>query len=81
MEQSEIPSATKDVTELLHKQASLLGRAQVGLGHELDERRAAAVVVDERLGRGGDAALGAAHVDHLAASSSMWMRRMRMGTV
>ena len=55
----------KDATELFHKQASLLGRAQVGLGDELDERRAAAVVVDERLGRGGNAALGAAHVHHL----------------
>ena len=55
----------KDATELLHKQASLLGRAQVGLGDELDQRRAAAVVVDERLGRGGNAALGATHVDHL----------------
>ena len=55
----------KDAAELLHKQASLLGRAQVGLGDELDQRRAAAVVVDERLGRGGNAALGAAHVNHL----------------
>ena len=55
----------KDATELLHKQARFLGRAQVGLGDKLDERRAAAVVVDERLGRGGNAALGATHVDHL----------------
>ena len=37
----------KNATELLHKQASLLGRAQIGLGHELNQRRAAAVVVDE----------------------------------
>ena len=37
----------KDTTELLHKQASLLRRAQVGLGDELNQRRAAAVVVDE----------------------------------
>ena len=55
----------KDATELLHKQASLLGRAQIRLSHELNQRRAAAVVVDERLGRGGNAALGAAHVNHL----------------
>ena len=55
----------KDATELLHKQARLLGRAQVGLGDELDQRRAAAVVVDERLSRGGNAALGATHVHHL----------------
>ena len=55
----------KDATELLHKQASLLGRTQVGLGDELNQRRAAAVVVNERLGRGGNAALGTAHVHHL----------------
>ena len=55
----------KNAAELLHKQARFLGRAQVGLGDELDQRRAAAVVVDERLGSGGNAALGTAHVDHL----------------
>ena len=55
----------KDATELFHKQTRFLGRAQIGLGDELDERRAAPVVVDERLSRGGDAALGATHVDHL----------------
>ena len=37
----------KDATELFHKQACFLGRAQVGFGHELNERRAAAVVIDE----------------------------------
>ena len=57
----------KDAAELLHKQASLLGRAQVGLGDKLNQRRAAAVVVDERLGRGGNAALGTAHVHHLGS--------------
>ena len=55
----------KDATELLHKQTRFLGRTQVGLSHELNQRRAAAVVVDERLGRGGNAALGTAHVHHL----------------
>ena len=55
----------KDATELFHKQARFLGRAQIGLSHELNQRRAAAVVIDERLGRGGNAALGAAHVHHL----------------
>ena len=52
-------------TQLLHEQARLLRCAEVGLGHKLDERRAAAVVVDEALGGRGDAALLAAHVDHL----------------
>ncbi len=31
-----------DLTQLLHEQARFLGRAQVGLSHELDERRARA---------------------------------------
>ena len=53
------------LAELLHEEACLLGRAQVGLGHELDERGPAAVVVNERLRGAGDAALLAAHVDHL----------------
>ncbi len=51
--------------KLLHEEARLLGRAQVGLGDELDERRAAAVVVDEALGGVGDAPFLAAHVHHL----------------
>ena len=62
-----MPSVTKMTTELLHKQASLLGRTQVGLGDELNQRRTAAVVVDERLGRGGNAALGTTHVHHLGS--------------
>ena len=75
----------KDATELLHKQASLLGRAQVGLGDELNQRRAAAVVVDERLGRGGNATLGATHVNHLGGillhMDTQDADRHRVGTV
>ena len=36
----------EDLAQLLHELARFLGRAQVGLGDELDERRAGAVVVD-----------------------------------
>ena len=53
------------LTQLLHEEPRLFGRAQVGLGDELDQRRAAAVVVDEGLRCRGDAALLAAHVHHL----------------
>ena len=55
----------KDATELFHEQARFLGRAQVGLGHKLDQGRTATVVVDERLGSSGNAALSATHVHHL----------------
>ena len=53
------------LAEPFHEEASLLGRAQVGLAHQLDERRPAAVVVDEGLRGAGDAPLLAADVDHL----------------
>ena len=59
------PECEERLAQLLHKEARLLGRAQVGLGDELDQRGAAAVVVDEGLGRAADAALLAAHVHHL----------------
>ena len=49
----------------LQEPLRLLGRADVGLGHDLDERRAAAVEVDERAVRAVDPALGAADVDRL----------------
>ena len=55
-----------DLTELLHEQARLLGRAQIRLGHQLDERRSGAVVVDEAVRGAGDAALTAADMHHLA---------------
>ena len=55
-----------DSAQLLREAARLLGRADVGLAHELHERRAGAVEVDERVGGAGEAALGAADVDHLA---------------
>ena len=54
-----------DLAQLLHEQARLLGRAQIGLGDELDERRAGAVVVHERVRGSGDAPFPAAHVHHL----------------
>ena len=65
MEQSEMPRVAKIATELFHKQACFLGRAQVGFGHQLDQRRAAAVVIDERLSGSGNAAFGTTHVHHL----------------
>ena len=56
----------EDLAQLLHEQARFLGRAQVGPGDELDERRARAVVVDKGMRGARDAALIAADVDHLA---------------
>ena len=56
---------TEDLAKLLHKEARLLGRAQVGFGHQLDERGAAAVVVEEALARAADTPLRTAHVHHL----------------
>ncbi len=55
----------EDLAQLLHEEARLLRAAQVGLGHKLDERRAATVVVDERVVRAADTALGSADVHHL----------------
>ena len=66
MLQSEMPSDSQIEPQLLREAARLLGRADVGLAHELDEWRAGAVEVDERLRRAGQASLGAADVDHLA---------------
>ena len=56
----------EDLAQLLHEQARLLGRAQVGLGDEFDERRTRAVVVDEGMRGARDAALVAADVNHFA---------------
>ena len=56
----------EDLVQLLHEQARFLGRAQVGLGDELDERRARTVVVDKGMRCARDAALVAADVNHLA---------------
>ena len=56
----------EDLAQLLHEQARFLGRAQVGLSDEFDERRTRAVVVDEGMRGARDAALIAADVDHLA---------------
>ena len=55
-----------DLAQLLHEQARLLGRAQVGLGDQLGERGACAVVVHQRVRGAGDAAFAAADVHHLA---------------
>ena len=55
----------EDAAQLLHEEARLLGRAQIRLGHELDQRGTATVVVDERLRGRGDAALLAAQMRHL----------------
>ena len=60
------PDGQVDLAQLLHEQARLLGRAQIRLGHQLDKRRAGAVVVDEAVRGAGDAALAAADVHHLA---------------
>src|SRR6266508_3350878 len=51
--------------ELLGVRASLLGRAHVRLGDDLDQRDAGAVVVDQRIIRAMDPARGA-HVQRLA---------------
>ncbi len=55
----------EDAAELLHEQARLLGRAQIGTRDQLDQGCAAAVVVDKALGSRGDAALLAAHMHEL----------------
>ena len=55
----------EDLAQLLHEEARLLGATQVRLGHKLDKRRTATVVVDERVVCTADAALGAADMHHL----------------
>ena len=55
-----------DLTQLLHEQARLFRRAQIRFGDQLDERRAGAVVVHQRVRSARDTALVAADVDHLA---------------
>ena len=53
------------LAEELEEAAGLLGRADVRLGDDLDERRAAAVEVDERVLGARDPPAGAADVDRL----------------
>ncbi len=55
----------KRLAKLLHEQARFFGCTQVRLGDELNQRRAAAVVVNQRLRRLSDAAFFAADVHHL----------------
>ena len=49
----------------LQEALRLLGRADVGRGHDLEQRRAAAVVVDERVLGAADPARLPAHVHRL----------------
>ena len=51
----------------LEEPLRLVGRANVGSGDDLDERRAAAVVVDERGFRATDASGASADVDDLGS--------------
>ena len=55
-----------DLTQLLHEQTGFFGCAQIRLRDKLDERRAAAIVIDERMGCASDTTFTATNVDHLA---------------
>ena len=60
------PELLDEAAQLGQERPGLIGRGDVGLGDDLDQRRAAPVEVHQRVVGSGDAARGPARVDELA---------------